>query len=75
VAASFGLPLSALVAAVAGYLLPKGFWLWGVAVISLYPVLFATLTAYGINQRLLEAWSLSGLMLVGVAVLVGLATM
>jgi hypothetical protein len=33
-----GLPLLASVAAVAGFLLPRGFWLWGVAVVSSRPL-------------------------------------
>ena len=67
------LPLSALVAGVAGYQLSKGFWLWGVATVSLDPLLFV-ITPYGSIERLLEAWSLGELILVSAAVLVGLVT-
>ena len=34
----FGMPLLAMVAAVAGYLSPRGFWLWGIAVVTLRPM-------------------------------------
>jgi hypothetical protein len=37
----FGMPLLAIVTAVAGYLSPRGFWLWGIAAVSLRPVLEA----------------------------------
>ena len=73
VATFLRLPLSALVAAVAGYLLPKGFWLWGIATVSLDPLLFATIP-HGSGERLLKAWSLSELILVSAAILVGLVT-
>ena len=39
----FGLPLLVSVAAVAGFLLPRGFWLWGVAVVSSRPLVEALL--------------------------------
>ncbi len=59
--------LPALVAVVAGYLLPKGFFLWGLAVISLHPLVEAWKT------RLADAGGAFGPSGIGNEQLLGLA--
>ena len=39
-----GIPIMLVVSTIVGYLLPKGFWLWGIAVVSLQPVPLTVVT-------------------------------
>lgn len=62
-----GFPLLALAAAVAGYLLPKGFPLWGVAVVCLHPVADAGFAAWLGPRFMLVPEKLTGTEVIGLA--------
>jgi hypothetical protein len=59
-----GLPLAVVVAAVAGYLLPKAFWLRGFAAVSLHPVAEASLVAVQVDRGVVKTSELGGLVFV-----------
>ena len=46
----FGLPLLIAIALVAGFVSPRGFWLWGVAAVFLQPFAYAWLTVWTSSQ-------------------------
>ena len=71
----FGMPLLALVAVLVGYLLPKGFFLWGIALVSLRPIVEAWQTSWADSQGAfgpsgLDGSQLAGLLFVQVTILV-----
>ncbi len=63
----FGLPLLAIVVAVAGYLSPRGFWLWGIAVVFLHPVARARQTERANSLGAFGSSGTEGLQLLGLA--------
>lgn len=62
--------LPALVALLVGYVLPKGFFLWGVAVLLLHPIAEASAVDLALDAGVISSSDLSGLLVVTAITLV-----
>lgn len=62
--------LPALIALLAGYVLPRGFWLWGGAAVLLHPLAEAASTNRALEAGVVDSSELGGLLVVTVVTLI-----